>query len=76
MAAVSECTRHDGLIGTTPIRFEYVAARLTVWPGVGAHEFLVAIAPRSYDRLALIDVGRNLQKVLLHATRMGHPSAY
>lgn len=44
---------------------------MTVWPGVGAHEFLVAIAPRSYDRLALIDVGRNLQKVVLHATRMG-----
>ncbi|MGB0971555.1 MAG: nitroreductase family protein, partial [Mycobacterium sp.] len=71
MAAVSKYTRHDGLIGTSPIRLEYVAARLTVWPGVGAHEFLVAIAPRSYDRLALIDVGRNLQKVVLHATRMG-----
>ena len=42
MASVSECTRHGGLIGTSPIRFEYVAARLTVWPGVGAHEFLVA----------------------------------
>ncbi len=71
MAAVSECTGNDGLIGTSPIRFEYVAARLTVWPGVGAREFLVAIAPRSYDRLALIDVGRNLQKVVLRATRMG-----
>ena len=71
MAEVTEYTRNDGLIGTSPIRFEYVAARLTVWPGVGAREFLVAIAPRSYDRLALIDVGRNLQKVVLHATRMG-----
>ncbi|QUR66695.1 nitroreductase family protein [Mycobacterium spongiae] len=71
MAAVSKYTRHDSLIGTSPIRFEYVAAPLTVWPGVGAHEFLVAIAPRSYDRLALIDVGRNLQKVVLDATRIG-----
>ena len=71
MAAVAEQTRRDRLIGTSPIRFEYVAAPLTVWPGVGAHEFLVAIAPRNYDRLALIDVGSSLQKVVLHATRMG-----
>lgn len=58
-------------IGTKPVRFEYVAAPLTVWPTVGGHEFLVAIAPREYDRLATIDVGRSLQKVVLRATRMG-----
>lgn len=71
MASVAEHTRRDGLIGSSPIRFEYVAAPLTIWPGVGAHEFLVAIAPRRYDRLALIDVGRSLQKVVLDATRAG-----
>lgn len=64
-------SRPDHQIGKSPIRFEYVAAPLTVWPVVGAHEFLVAIAPRAYDRLAVIDIGRSLQKVVLHATRMG-----
>ncbi len=71
LRAVGECTERDRLIGTSAIRLEYVAAPLTVWPTVGAHEFLVALAPRSYDRLAVIDVGRSLQKVVLHATRMG-----
>ncbi len=66
-----EYTRRDRLIGTSPIRLEYVAAALTVWPTVGAHEFFVAVAPRHYDRLAIIDVGRSLQKVVVHATRMG-----
>ena len=58
-------------IGSAPIRFEYVAAPLTVWPTVNAAEFLVAIAPSQYDRLAVIDVGRNLQKIVIAATRMG-----
>ncbi|MEJ2487438.1 MAG: nitroreductase family protein [Anaerolineales bacterium] len=58
-------------IGDAPIRFEYVAARLTVWPTVNASEFLVAIAPKEYDRLAIIDIGRNLQKIVIDATRMG-----
>lgn len=59
------------LIGTNPIRFEYVDFPLTVWPVVGAQEFLVAIAPRTYNRQSVIDVGRNLQKVVHFATRMG-----
>ena len=58
-------------LGDRPIRFEYVAAPLTVWPVVGGREFLVAIAPHEYDRRAIIDVGRCLQKIVLHATRMG-----
>ena len=58
-------------LGQQPIRFEYVSAPLTVWPVVGAHEFLVAIAPSQYDRLSIIDVGRSLQRTVLHATRMG-----
>ncbi len=58
-------------IGKSPIRFEYVAAPLTVWPTVNATEFLVAIAPSEYDRLAVIDVGRSLQKIVIDATRMG-----
>ncbi|MBI1279772.1 MAG: nitroreductase [Anaerolineaceae bacterium] len=58
-------------IGTSAVRFEYVAAPLTVWPTVNATEFLVAIAPRQYDRLAVIDVGRSLQKIVIAATRMG-----
>jgi len=59
------------LIGKHPIRFEYVAAPLTVWPTVGAQEFLVAIAPSEYSRLSVIDVGRCLQKIVMYATRMG-----
>ena len=74
-AELMECARiHSepaGLLGDRPIRFEYVAAPLTVWPVVGAREFLVAIAPRDYSRLAVIDVGRSLQKVVIQATRMG-----
>ncbi|MBT7071904.1 MAG: nitroreductase [Anaerolineae bacterium] len=58
-------------IGKPPIRFEYISAPLTVWPVVNATEFLVAIAPKEYNRLSVIDVGRSLQKVVMDATRMG-----
>jgi nitroreductase len=58
-------------IGDSPVRLEYVSAPLTVWPTVNATEFLVAIAPKKYNRLTVIDVGRNLQKVVIKATRMG-----
>ncbi len=64
-------TRPQTLLGQAPIRLEYVAVPLTVWPAVGAHEFLVAVAPRAYDRAAVIDVGRSLQKVVIDATRAG-----
>ena len=69
--AVRQHSQQGQLLGDRPIRFEYVAAPLTVWPTLGAHEFLVAIAPKEYNRLAVLDVGRSLQKVVLHATRMG-----
>ena len=68
---VERHTQRDRLLGDRPIRLEYIAAPLTVWPVVGAREFLVTIAPGSYDRLAVIDVGRSLQHVVLAATRMG-----
>ncbi len=58
-------------IGKSPVRFEYISAPLTVWPTVNASEFLVAIVPKEYDRLAVIDVGRSLQKIVMDATRMG-----
>jgi nitroreductase len=58
-------------LGSNPIRFEYLAAPLTVWPVVGGHEFLVAIAPKQYHRMSVIDIGRSLQKVVIHATKMG-----
>lgn len=61
----------DKQLGTNPIRFEYIAAPLTVWPVVGGHEFLVAIAPLEYNRLSVIDIGRSLQKIVIDATRMG-----
>lgn len=64
-------THPQTLLGAAPIRLEYVAVPLTVWPVVGAHEFLVAVARRDYDRVAVIDVGRSLQKVVTAATRAG-----
>jgi nitroreductase len=57
--------------GNEKVRFEFISAPLTVWPTVNASEFLVAIAPREYNRLAVIDVGRTLQKIVMDATRMG-----
>ena len=63
-------------IGESKIRFEYIAASLTVWPTVNATEFLVAIAPKEYDRLAVIDVGISLQKIVMDATRMGLGSCW
>lgn len=71
MEYVSFYSKNCSTIGQSPIRFEYVAAPLTVWPVVGASEFLVAIAPGKYNRMAVIDVGRSLQKVVIEATRMG-----
>ena len=61
----------ESRIRESPIRFEYIAAPLTVWPTVNATEFLVAIAPKEYDRFAVIDIGRSLQKIVMDATRMG-----
>ncbi len=61
----------EATIGNAPIRFEYIAAPLTVWPVVCATEFLVAIAPSEYNRLAVINIGRSLQKIVIDATRMG-----
>lgn len=58
-------------ISEAPVRFEYISAPITVWPVVNATEFLIAIAPKEYNRLAVIDVGRSLQKVVMDATRMG-----
>jgi len=71
MEVVRRYSRQDHQLGQQPVRFEYISAVLKVWPVVGAHEFLVAIAPREYNRLSIIDVGRSLQKIVLHATRMG-----
>ncbi|MCB8946137.1 MAG: nitroreductase family protein [Ardenticatenaceae bacterium] len=61
----------ESQIGQSPVRFEYISAPLTVWPTVNASEFLVAIVPKEYDRLAVIDVGRSLQKIVMDAARMG-----
>ncbi|QRP50300.1 hypothetical protein [Amycolatopsis sp. FDAARGOS 1241] len=58
-----EHVRPATLIGTSPIRLEYLAAALTVWPTAGAQ--------RDYDRTAMIDVGRSLPVMVLHAARMG-----
>ncbi len=61
----------DSKFSSEPIRFEYISAPVTVWPVVNATEFLIAIAPKEYNRLAVLDVGRTLQKIVVDATRMG-----
>ncbi len=53
------------------IRFEYISGPIRVWPVVNATEFLVAIVPKKYDRRAILEVGRTLQKVVIDATRIG-----
>lgn len=58
-------------LGDTPIRLEWVEAPITVWPVVNARHFLVAIAPAEYNRTAILDIGRTLQKIVIDATRMG-----
>ncbi|WP_444908577.1 nitroreductase family protein [Microbulbifer sp. TRSA005] len=58
-------------LGNAPIRLEWVKAPITVWPVVNARYFLVAIAPAEYNRTAILDIGRTLQKIVLDATRMG-----
>ena len=58
-------------LGKAEPRLVYIRAPLTVWPVVNASEFLVAIVPEPYDRAAIIDVGRSLQRVVVDATRMG-----
>jgi len=72
-ALFASVQRHVGAstIGATPVRLEYIRERLTVWPTVNGSEFLVAIVPLPYDREAVIDVGRTLQKVVMDATRLG-----
>ena len=59
-------------LGSSPVRFEYVnAPTLKVVPAIHCREFLVALAPKEYSRMSVIDVGRCLQKTVIHATRMG-----
>ena len=58
------------------IRFEYISMAIRVWPVVNATGFLVAIAPKKYNRLSIMDVGRTLQKVVIDATRMGLASCW
>ena len=54
------------------VRLEYIEAPLTVWPAVNARQFFVAIAPsQPYSKTAILDLGRSLQRVVFHATRMG-----
>ncbi|MEC7762479.1 MAG: nitroreductase family protein [Pseudomonadota bacterium] len=54
-----------------PIRAEFVDAPLTVWPVVGAQQFLAVLGPAEYDRLAVIEAGRALQEVVLDLTARG-----
>ena len=63
--------RNEPKLSDKQIRFEYISAPINVWPVVNASEFIVAIAPKEYNRLAILDVGRSLQKVVIDATRMG-----
>lgn len=71
LRAATENSQPKNLLGDGPIRFEYISQPLTVWPVVGAHEFIAAIAPAEYNRTAVIDIGRSLQRTVLAATKAG-----
>ncbi|KZL19307.1 Nitroreductase family protein [Pseudovibrio axinellae] len=71
LSLAQQQSRPENCLSPYPIRFEYVDNPLVVWPAVGTREFLVAIAPNAYHELAVVDVGRSLQKVVIEATRMG-----
>lgn len=58
--------------GLQPMRLEYIRApHIRVWPTVNASEFLIAVGPAKYDLGCVIDVGKVLQGVVLHATEKG-----
>ena len=63
MESVEQHVDPSYLIGSNPIRLLYVSEPMRVWPVVGANELLVAVAPKEYDAMSVIDVGRSLQKV-------------
>ncbi|SFT83301.1 Putative TM nitroreductase [Pseudovibrio denitrificans] len=71
LSLAEQNSRPENCLSPSPIRFEYVDNPLVVWPAVGTREFLVAIAPREYHEMAVVDVGRSLQKVVIEATRQG-----
>ncbi len=66
MQTVEFHSKQSQQLGEKAIRF----ASLRIWSVVGAHEFLVALAPREYNHLSIIDVARSLQKIVIHATKM------
>lgn len=61
---------------TYGIHFVYLKAPLKVWPVVGASDFLVALAPASYDRRAIIEIGQKLEQIVLSATADGMASCW
>lgn len=69
--AVRKETQPECFLGGAPIRLEFIEAPLIVWPVVNARQFLIAIGPKVYNRIAVINVGRCMQKVVMHATGMG-----
>ncbi len=71
LSLAEQYSQAENCLSPHSIRFEYVRNSLVVWPAVGTQEFLVAIAPREYDEMAVLDVGRSLQKVVIEATRKG-----
>jgi len=54
-----------------PIEYVHVREALKVWPVVGAKEFIVALIPEVYDRQAVIEAGRRLQRIVMKAYASG-----
>lgn len=62
----------DTLGKENQIRFEFLErVNLDVWPAMGCQDFLIAIAPKEYDRMAIIDIVRGIQEIALKAFRQG-----
>ncbi len=53
------------------IQFYCVKGNINVWPVVNATEFIVALVPATYNRLAIIEAGRRLERIVIKATRRG-----
>lgn len=63
--------KNDAIFGI-PIHLRFTTKPLRVWPTVNAQDFIVALAPKQYSKLAIMDVGKCLETIVIQAQgRMG-----
>ena len=67
----AEVTLPENLLGSTPVRFDYVGVPIRQMGITGASQYLVAIVSKTRATDEVLDIGRCLEKVMIRATRMG-----